>query len=65
MSLLRFSRIAVAIVTVSLAAGCGPGRSPAGQPPVQTVTAQVMDTLKADFNRAAEQTRVVLLLSPT
>ena len=35
---------------------------PDGQPPL---TAMDLAALKADFNRASDQTRVIVLLSPT
>ena len=38
---------------------------PEGQPPLATVDASSLAALKDDFNRAAGETRVILLLSPT
>jgi hypothetical protein len=42
-----------------------PGEVPPGQPPLATLDAASLDTLRADFNRHAHQVRVVILLSPT
>ena len=39
--------------------------TPAGQPPLATLDAGSLATLKADFNRAAGETRMIVLLSPT
>jgi energy-converting hydrogenase Eha subunit B len=39
--------------------------TPAGQPPLAALDASTLATLKADFNRAAGDTRLILLLSPT
>lgn len=44
---------------------CGPGAAPGGQPPMVAMTEPAMETLRQQFNQAADQTRVVLLLSPT
>jgi hypothetical protein len=42
----------------------GPGRTPPGQPPLTSLTADNFDKFKSDFN-AASEVRLVLLLSPT
>ena len=42
-----------------------PGEAPHGQPPLVTMDAAALETLKADFNRAASGTRAIILLSPT
>jgi len=39
--------------------------TPAGQPPLALLDAGSLATLKADFNRAAGETRMIVLLSPT
>ena len=39
--------------------------TPAGQPPLATVQQESLGALRADFNRHADKTRVVVLLSPT
>ena len=39
--------------------------TPAGQPPLATLDAGSLAALKQDFNRAAGETRVIVLLSPT
>lgn len=39
--------------------------TPAGQPPLAYLDLLTLVTLKADFNRAAGETRIIVLLSPT
>lgn len=57
---------AVAVVVTLLSVGaCGPGTAPAGQPPMVALTHQTLEAVRQQFNQAADQTRVVLLLSPT
>jgi hypothetical protein len=43
----------------------GSSRTPAGQPPLTTLTPANLDQFTRAFNEAAERTRLVLLLSPT
>lgn len=40
-------------------------RVPAGQAPLAELTINSLASLKADFNRSANEVRIVLLLSPT
>ena len=40
-------------------------RAPADQPPLATVDPGSLEQLQAQFNTAASETRIVLLLSPT
>jgi hypothetical protein len=42
-----------------------PGEAPVGQPPLVTIDAAAVEGLRADFNRYANETRVIVLLSPT
>lgn len=42
-----------------------PGEAPAGQPPLVTIDAEPLEGLRADFNRHGNETRLVILLSPT
>ena len=57
-----------ALVLVALGAGAyawwqfGTRHVPAGQPPL---TAMDVAALRDEFNRAADRTRVIILLSPT
>ena len=44
---------------------CGPGTAPVGQAPMVTMTAEALETVRQQFNAAADGPRVVLLLSPT
>lgn len=53
--------VALAIAWVLL----GPGEAPAGQPPVVTLDSTSLEALRTDFNRDANQPRVIVLLSPT
>ena len=39
--------------------------APAGQPPLAYLDPGSLASLKADFNRAAGETRMIVLLSPT
>lgn len=50
---------------VALSAACGPGTAPAGQPPMAAVTRESIESFREAFNKTADQTRVILLLSPT
>ena len=43
----------------------GGSQAPAGQAPLQNVTAQNVAEIKNDFNAAKGDVRVLLLLSPT
>ena len=43
----------------------GGSQTPAGQAPLQNVTAQNVADIKNDFNAAKGDVRVLLLLSPT
>ena len=43
----------------------GGGDVPAGQPPLATLDAASLGTLRDDFNRAAGKVRIIVLLSPT
>jgi hypothetical protein len=38
---------------------------PAGQPALATLDASTLSSLRADFNAAAGQTRIIVLLAPT
>ena len=42
-----------------------PGEAPAGQPSLVTIDAAALEALRAEFNRNANETRVIVLLSPT
>jgi hypothetical protein len=42
-----------------------PRETPAGQPALQTMTAEKLAALKESFNAASQETRVLALLSPT
>lgn len=56
----------VAIVLVAVAYRYfGTHNVPAGQAALVTLDAGSLDTLRADFNRSAGETRIVILLSPT
>lgn len=42
-----------------------PGEAPVGQPPLVAIDAEALQGLRADFNRYANETRLIVLLSPT
>jgi len=44
---------------------CGPGTAPVGQAPMVTMTADALETVRHQFNAAADGPRVILLLAPT
>lgn len=58
-----------ALLTVILAlAGVyfwGPSKTPAGQPPLSTLSEATLSNFQAAFDSAADGPRIVLLLSPT
>jgi hypothetical protein len=39
--------------------------APAGQPPLTTIDAAALQTLRTEFNEAADKVRIIVLLSPT
>ena len=43
----------------------GGGQTPAGQPPLKSLSAQSVGEIKNEFNAAKDDVRVLLLLSPT
>lgn len=60
--------IAIAIVAFGIALGWylyGPRTVPPGQPQLATLHPAALDGFREEFNRAAGQVRVVILLSPT
>jgi len=61
--------IAIALAGVVLVAVAqrqlGTHDSPEGQPPLANLNAGSLEMLRADFNRAAGDLRIILLLSPT
>ena len=65
----RTRAVLIVVLLVAAAAAAwwrfGTRRVPEGQPPLVTLDASSLGALKADFNRAAGATRVILLLSPT
>lgn len=68
---MRKDKLAIAIVVSLIVLGLGVRYGiyghdvPAGQPGLVELTSNSLDTLKADFNGAADKVRIVLLLSPT
>jgi hypothetical protein len=43
----------------------GTHNAPPGQPPLANLDAGSLDMLRADFNRAAGEARIIVLLAPT
>jgi hypothetical protein len=63
-------RVGVAGLVVLIAAAVAwyrfaPGEAPSGQPPLVTIDAAALEGLRSDFNRDPNQTRLIVLLSPT
>jgi hypothetical protein len=59
-------RLAIAVVVGALTIACGPGRTPAGQAALVALGAERgLDPVSQPFNAAADDDRVILLLSPT
>jgi hypothetical protein len=64
-------RLAILLTVLVLLAGAAvawrliPGTAPAGQPPLATLDDAALERVRADFNRYADETRVIVLLSPT
>jgi hypothetical protein len=58
---------ALAVVAVGLGVVWYASRpvAPAGQPPLVTLDADSLGTLRSDFNGAAGGTRIIVLLAPT
>lgn len=56
----------VAVVLLALAQWqLGSQEAPVGQPRLARLDAKSLEMLRADFNRAAGEARIILLLSPT
>jgi len=60
-----FGGIVVALLLAAFFYLYGGSQAPAGQQPLQGVTAQSVGEIKNAFNAASGETRIVLLLSPT
>ncbi|OFW06760.1 MAG: hypothetical protein A3H96_13925 [Acidobacteria bacterium RIFCSPLOWO2_02_FULL_67_36] len=63
-------KLLLILVVVAIAAAFGYVRfashdAPAGQLPLAYLDPASLATVKADFNRAASETRIIVLLSPT
>jgi hypothetical protein len=64
-------RVAIPLGVVAVLAGAmlwylfGPRHVPPGQPPLGILNASSLEALRGDFNRDADRTRIILLLSPT
>ena len=54
-----------AIILAVLVYCYGGSQTPSGQPPLRSLTAENLSELKNEFNAAKNDTRVLLLLSPT
>jgi hypothetical protein len=57
--------LAVVMVGAGLAYWLTRHETPSPQPPLATIDAASLATLRADFNAAGDHARVVVLLSPT
>jgi hypothetical protein len=62
-------RIALAVIAPVLIAAAywylGTHHVPDGQPALSTLDAASIESLRNDFNRAAGETRIIVLLAPT
>jgi hypothetical protein len=57
--------VAVALVGVAASYKFSTRQTPPGQPPLAYLNNQNLEELRAAFNAAADQTRVLAMLSPT
>jgi hypothetical protein len=57
--------VLVALLAAAVLYLYGGGQTPAGQPPLQNLSARGVGEIKNDFNAAKDDVRVLLLLSPT
>ena len=57
--------VLVALLLAAVVYLYGGGQVPSGQRPLQNVTAEGGAEIKAEFNAAKDEPRVLLLLSPT
>ena len=64
-------RVPILVYVIAVLAGAmlwylfGPRHVPPGQQPLGILSASSLEALRTDFNRNADRTRVILLLSPT
>jgi len=61
----RSFRILLLAAVLAAGGACGPGTAPTGQPPMAQITRESVESFREAFNRASDQARIVLLLSPT
>jgi hypothetical protein len=60
-----FGTVVGVVLVAALFYFYGGSHAPAGQPPLESVTAQNIDDIRNQFNSAEDSVRVLLLLSPT
>lgn len=69
MAMVTRGRIVIAVIAISAAVlgqrQFGTHNTPEGQPELLHLSSASVERLRSDFNRAAGDVRVVLLLSPT
>jgi hypothetical protein len=61
----RITGLVLLLAAVAVWYRLAPGEAPAGQPPLVTIDAGALEGLKAEFNRHTNETRLIVLLSPT
>jgi uncharacterized membrane protein len=57
--------LVVLLAAVAVWYRLAPGEAPAGQPPLVTIDSGTLEGLKTEFNRNADATRLIVVLSPT
>ena len=62
---LSIAGLVVLLAAVAAWYRLAPGEAPAGQLPLVTIDSGTLEGLKTEFNRNADATRLIVLLSPT
>jgi hypothetical protein len=63
--MMRRQILTLCAFAILLSIACGPGTAPTGQLPMVTITPETFESVRAEFNKTTDQTRVIVLLSPT
>jgi hypothetical protein len=65
LAMITMPQVVASLLADHLPSGLFSYGAPAGQPPLAEMDARSMETLKAEFNQAKDEYRVIALLSPT